>query len=573
MKKFTFIAAGLFSAMGLLAENRVVLAGQPLGEGRSVTSTVAGEPTGSAGDEVVYSTSFEDKESADKMVILDLNEDSADKKNGKWSRTFNSFFAMFSRTGKYSMVYFYSKKHPGNDWFFLEPITLKAGYYSLKFWYSADHKESLSVYWGDQPKPEAMTHELVKYKDFIEAKYVESANVVHIEKDGVYYFGFKAESEPDQNIICIDDVTLSKLSDTSDDLSVKLLSSSNGYLREQMSQDLAFSVENHGIQKLDGSKVTVKLDDKTLLEETIDVKAQETRKFTLEKALEGLAAGEHRLQLNVSNEADRNLDNNVLDYSFQAVKEPKVMYDFEDGKVPEGFLLKKEDQGTVNEGLADLFPNNEAWNTVKIVKNPYFGEWMLASASWLQSGAGVDRWCILPKVHVGSENAHLLWTANSADTNLKFAESYEVLVSVTDTELSSFAKVAEVQQENFLTDPATRGVDLSAYAGKDIYVAFRQVTPDGYFMALDNIAFYGDVAGSCTGIDEAVAGGVDLFLRGSELVCQSDHVESIELFDAGGRMVKAGYQRSSLDIAALPKGVYVARVSVGGKTVQYKFAK
>lgn len=56
------------------------------------------------------------------------------------------------------MIYWYSKNHPGDDWFILEPIRLKAGYYSLKFWYASmgDHNERFAVYYGTESTPEGM---------------------------------------------------------------------------------------------------------------------------------------------------------------------------------------------------------------------------------------------------------------------------------------------------------------------------------------------------------------------------------------------------------------------------------
>lgn len=573
MKKLFFLGASLFSALSLAAANQVLFETSATDGVHLNRALLAEAASDSVDDDVVYTTSFEDSASAAKMVILDLNEDPADEKNGKWGRTLNGLFSMFSRTGNYSMVYFYSKKNPGNDWFILEPVQLKAGYYALKFWYSSDHEENLSVYWGEKPEADALTKEIVRYDNFVEPKYVESANVVHVEKDGVYYFGFKSESRADENIICIDDVSIVRIKNTDPDVSVTQLSSSNGYVCREMSQDVVFAVTNQGIQEMKDSKVKATLDNQVIFEEPVSLKGQETRKFVVEGALAKLEAGNHTLHISVVNDADKNAENNTVDYSFKVVQNPKVMYDFEGGKVPEGFVLKVADKGTVDKGLADIFPGNEAWNLVKIVEHPHFGEWMLAAGSWLEGGVAADRWCILPKLHVGSDKADLTWTANSADTNFKFAEDYEVLVSVTDTELSSFTKVAEVKKENFATDPSTRGISLSEYAGKDIYVAFRLVTADGYFMALDNVAFYGDVAGDGSGIESAESEELVMVQRGNELVCLADNVENIELFDVSGRLVRSSQGESSVEIGSLEQGVFVARVKADGKVLLHKFSK
>ena len=523
---------------------------------------------------VPYENSFEDTDGIEDLMIYDLNDDPDDEKNGCWSRNKNSFFAMFSRTGDYCMVYFYSKNNPGEDWFILEPIKLKAGYYSLKFWYSSDHEESLSVHYGLKGTPDAMTNEIVRYENFVEPKYRESANVIHIEEDGVYYFGFKAESQPDKNILCVDDFSLTEIENPIFDMEVTgLKSPTNGYLRDGMSQDVVFSVVNNGITDMNGTTIKVAIDGNSVYEETADIKSQETKNYNIKDAMKELAVGTHVLNINIANDLDENAENNSIEYTFKVVRDAKIMYDFETGKVPEEFIIKVADEGTVNPGLKDVFPNNEAWAPIGIMKHPYFGEWMLASASWLEGGNGADRWCILPQMTIGTGDADMMWVANSADSNNKYPETYQVLVSTTDTELSSFTKEVEIVDENYASDPASRGLNLSKYAGKNIYVAFRLVTPDGYFMTLDNIGFYGDVVSTTTGINNIAADGTGVAIENGQLVCSLNNVGSIEIYDMNGQLITSVRNNNSVSVESLQKGVYAARIKADGKVIMHKFSK
>ena len=149
----------------------------------------------------------------------------------------------------------YSSTLPGDDWFILEPIRLNAGYYSLKFWYASmgGYQERFAVYYGTEATPEAMTNLIVKYDPFLSDEYSESANVIHIEEDGVYYLGFHAFSDVNMNVICIDDISIEEIEKPKNDLSVvNILSPVNGYVSSLQSQDISFSVVNSGVEEITG---------------------------------------------------------------------------------------------------------------------------------------------------------------------------------------------------------------------------------------------------------------------------------------------------------------------------------
>lgn len=551
----------------------VVMEGDEIPENneKSITMRHKGPQT------VPYTNSFENNDGIEDIVFFNLNEDTADDKNGCWSRHENSFFAVFSRTGDYSMVYWYSKKNPGNDWFILEPIYMEEGYYAVKFWYSSDHEESFSLHYGDKAVPDAMTTQIVSYKDVNEPLYKESSNIVHIEKAGVYFFGFKSESKPDQNIICIDDFSITKVENINNDLEVSELKlSANGYVRKEMRKDLSFSVTNKGILSIDDVTISVSIDGAVIYQEVVNMKGEETRDIKIKDGFGNLSEGMHSLLIEASSSAEEeNMDNNYLAYDFRMMGSAKIMYDFEEGKLPEGFIIKVADGGKVNEGLSDVFPNNEAWAPVEIVENEYYGKWMLASASWLEGANGADRWCILPEVHIGYGDADIVWTANSADSNEKFAESYEVLVSTEGTELSSFEKIVGIENENFALNPSIRGYSLSEFAGKDINIAFRLVTPDGYFMTIDNIGLYGDAINNYdipTGIGSVNGNDSQIIKDGSIITCTADGVRFIDIYDVEGQLVMH-VDGSTASVESLHTGIYVVRATTAAGTIVGKFSK
>lgn len=527
---------------------------------------------------VPYFNDFEDEYSRSAIKYFDLNEDPEDGDNGSWSANKNDYMGNFSRNGDYAMVYWYSSNHPGDDWFILEPIQLKAGYYSLKFWYSSmnDHNERFAVYYGTEATPEGMKKQIVSYDPFLSNSYIESANVFHIEQDGIYYIGFHSFSDPDENVICIDDLSIEEIPNTLTDLTIgEVLSPVNGYVRPLQTQDVIFTVVNNSIVDVENTSVEIAIDGNIADQFTIDkMLAQETKNFSYNNGLADLAEGDHKITITVKNDNDQVAENNVYEADFKVLKEASVMYDFENGgQLPEGLIVKAEDGATVHGGLSEFFPNNEAWAPVEIYESEIYGSWLLGAASWFTDDTQADRWCIFPKMKVNSKNADMVWTANSGDSDKKYPETYEIHVSTTDTETASFTKLATIANETFADTPSTRGVDLGAYNGQEIYVAFRLITRDGYMLTIDNVGFYGDIEKAGQSGVENISDNAAITVDNNWVRCTAEKVESISVYDASGRIVAQNSNSSSLSIDNLSNGVYIVRAIADGKTLQRKFIK
>ena len=116
-----------------------------------------------------------------------------------------------------------------------------------------------------------------------------------------------------------------------------------------------------------------------------------------------------------------------------------------------------------------------------------------------------DRWLVLPKCRINntSEPVFLQWNAVSCyqkdHTSPQF-ESYEVLISENSNAMEDFVKVHEIQSEKYFNPsdpykPYNRSIDISAYKGKKIFIAYRLTTSGTQtrgMLALDNIKVFGD---------------------------------------------------------------------------------
>ena len=115
-------------------------------------------------------------------------------------------------------------------------------------------------------------------------------------------------------------------------------------------------------------------------------------------------------------------------------------------------------------------------------------EGVAASASYINDVGALtpDNWLISPQMQFTAGNSYILsWTTSALDADY-YNEHYGVYVSTSGTAPSNFTLV----QEYTMTSPneTDMTLDLSAYAGQNIYIAFRHwnVT-DVYWMLLDDI--------------------------------------------------------------------------------------
>lgn len=138
----------------------------------------------------------------------------------------------------------------------------------------------------------------------------------------------------------------------------------------------------------------------------------------------------------------------------------------------------------------------EGW---AVYNNPaVVNDTFLVSTSWLDTitATAVDRWVITPTISNIASNSVLSWNAMCPDVNNR--DGYEVYVTVNTTgtltvnDFNSSNRVFSLYDiDNGGTGEETtwtkRGVNLGAFAGLSIRVAFRTVSKDKFQLWLDDI--------------------------------------------------------------------------------------
>jgi hypothetical protein len=154
--------------------------------------------------------------------------------------------------------------------------------------------------------------------------------------------------------------------------------------------------------------------------------------------------------------------------------------------LPAGWTVRDEDQLTPNANIQFLTPNG-GWQSVIDFKDTSRTNRLLASPSWYEGDAGPsDDWLISPRIANLPANTCLSWYAYSQDN--EFPETYEVRISTSDAEIATFLandSLLIVEGESSLF--TYRSLDLSDFAGEDIYLAFHHMSNDKFILALDDI--------------------------------------------------------------------------------------
>ncbi len=422
------------------------------------------------------------------------------------------------------------------------------------------HAEKFAVYWGTEQTPEAMTNKIVEYAPITTAPYIESISIIDFPEDGPIYIGFYAFSEADQNWIIVDDLTLEEIDPSQSNLSVYGLTYPGVFMPEKCYDRAQFTVYNNSVHA-DTALLTISIDGNIVINQPTEFQAQEKRNLSLDIPLSSLTDGEHTMVISVTNDTDPDLSDNELTLTFRKLGTPDIGWDFEDASVPESFTFR-------NEGWLALHPDaieewgEDGFDVFEIYTHELFGDYVFVGSTYLEEdGYSADIWCVLPQVTVTSSDACMSWMAMPLGD---FTEAYRLYVSPGEDGWWDYEKQ---YQNASLTEPELVGVDLSAYEGQDIFIAFNLNSKGGDAIAFDNINLYG--VKDTSGLRDIQISKGALTIAGNTLLCPAD--ATVAIFDAAGRQVLTA--KGTANLSALTPGLYIARATSASGTYTLKFIR
>ncbi|NVK63761.1 MAG: T9SS type A sorting domain-containing protein [Flavobacteriales bacterium] len=226
--------------------------------------------------------------------------------------------------------------------------------------------------------------------------------------------------------------------------------------------------------------------------------------------------------------------------------------DFESG-LPASYTIVDNDGLTPNAATAEF---TEAWT---LMTDPLdSSDTVMGSTSYFEPVGTADRWLITPPLALGAYGNFIYWDARSHDPS--YPDDYQVLVSTTDTQLSSFTDVIGSVQQEYATW-YSRSADLSSsgYQNQTIYVAFVNTTDDGFALYVDNIRVEVE---DPVGINELNDISLSVYPNpvSNQLNIKTDaSIELIEVVSLDGSVLTSSSE-NQMDVSSLTSGSYLVKV-------------
>jgi hypothetical protein len=239
--------------------------------------------------------------------------------------------------------------------------------------------------------------------------------------------------------------------------------------------------------------------------------------------------------------------------------------DFQQG-MPANYTIVDNDGNTPDPTVAEF---TSAWITLVDPENAL--DTVAASTSFFTALDSASRWMITPPLSLGAFGNFIQWNAKSHDPS--YPDNYLILVSSTDNQISSFTDtIGFIEEENF--EWTNREVNLftQGYFNQTIYIAFVNVTLDGFKLYIDDIEVRKD---DPVGLQEPDPISFVVYPNPSSdmiFVSGSQNVEKIELLDLNGMLLETA-AASYMNVQALPTGMYLIRCTMNGVASTKRFTK
>lgn len=194
------------------------------------------------------------------------------------------------------------------------------------------------------------------------------------------------------------------------------------------------------------------------------------------------------------------------------------------------------------------------------------------------TGGTAEDWLVTPLVNLTNMTASTLTFYGGQQYSAAYGTVYQVKVSTTSqTSHASFTNVATYAEADFTditTAPLTslKTVDLSAYNGQQIYIAFVMTQDDGDNWFIDNVNVTGTLSTPSFDDNE-----ISIYPNPTNGILNVDAIETIskiEIFNILGSLVKISENSNQINLTDLNSGTYFAKItSIEGKVKNQKIVK
>ncbi len=221
-----------------------------------------------------------------------------------------------------------------------------------------------------------------------------------------------------------------------------------------------------------------------------------------------------------------------------------------------------------------LFPN--AWNIVSWGNES--GNKVASCPSWFTEIKPADRWIVSPAIILPTNSKVSLEFFARSHQDSPYDDGFKLKISTSNTAKSSFTNVLAVDHAPnstivAITSPYT--VNLSAYAGQTIYLAWVNDYTNGNLLSIDDITV---TATSLMAVDDVRKNNMTVYPNPASeyfIINNANDVISADIYDVSGKVVKSKLVAvdNRFDISDLANGVYTVAVETKTGIVSKKLIK
>lgn len=209
--------------------------------------------------------------------------------------------------------------------------------------------------------------------------------------------------------------------------------------------------------------------------------------------------------------------------------------------------------------IFDVDEDGFAWAIDKDVTYGYRDNGVAASQSYMNNYGPLtpNNWIVSPAVTLPrGSNYTLSWAAAAVDAS-DYRETYSVYASTNPTDSFYTLFTETLSQQGYVSHT----VNLTPFAGKTIYIAFRHHSCTNQFILLiDDVTV--QVGTTPNAINAASDINAQIYPNptSGRLTIDVENLQRIEVFDLMGRQLLTA-TTSTIDIANLPRGTYTLRIT------------
>lgn len=184
-------------------------------------------------------------------------------------------------------------------------------------------------------------------------------------------------------------------------------------------------------------------------------------------------------------------------------------------------------------------------------------------ASFAAVGNANNDWLISPQITLGSSGNEVKFWAKSLTLQYG-AERFNVLVSTTDTNTSSFTKISSGDYTTVQDEWTEFSYSLDDYSGEQVYIAIQCVSDDAFVFMVDDFSV---TTTGTVSVDSHLAGSFSVYPNPTKDILNISNsinadINSVIVTDINGRIVKqVDSNVSEINIIDLNAGIYFVNIN------------